>query len=107
MADCFLGLDLGQRVDHTALAMVTPVVEADGPVDYVRFAQPTVERLRVRHLERLPLGTRYCEVVRRVRVLTSRPEMRNCEVVADATAVRPGGRAGYGMYRGGICWGSW
>jgi hypothetical protein len=86
-ADCFLGLDLGQRVDHTALALVAPVVEADGPADYARFLQPTVERLRVRHLERLPLGTRYCEVVRRVRALTSGPEMRCCEVVADATGV--------------------
>src|SRR5947209_20628057 len=52
--DCFLGLDLGQRVDHTAMALVTPVVEAEGPIDYVRFVQPTVERLRVARLERLP-----------------------------------------------------
>ena len=56
--DCYLGLDLGQRVDYTAMALVTPVVEADGPVDYLRWLQPTVERLRVVRLERLPLGTR-------------------------------------------------
>src|SRR5438270_13892549 len=85
--DCFLGLDLGQRVDHTAMALVTPVVEADGPVDYARFLQPTVERLRVVRLERLALGTRYAEVVRHVRALTSRPEFAGCEVVADATGV--------------------
>jgi len=85
--DYYLGLDLGQRVDHTAMALVTPVVEADGGVDYLRWMQPTVERLRVRHLERLPLGTRYGEVVRRVRALTSGPEMARCEVVADATGV--------------------
>src|SRR5947209_8130080 len=85
--DCFLGLDLGQRVDHTALALVTPVVEADGPIDYVRWVQPTVERLRVVRLERLPLGTRYAEVVRRVRAVTSVPEFARCEVVADATGV--------------------
>jgi hypothetical protein len=85
--DCFLGLDLGQRVDYTAMALVTPVVEADGPVDYLRFLQPTVERLRVPRLERLPLGTRYREVVRRVREVTSLPEFAGCEVVADATGV--------------------
>jgi hypothetical protein len=44
------GIGLGQRVDYTAMALVTPVVEADGPVDYLRWMQPTVERL--------PLGTR-------------------------------------------------
>ena len=85
--DCFLGLDLGQRVDYTAMALVTPVVEADGAVDYLRFLQPTVERLRVVRLERLPLGTRYREVVRRVREVTSLPEFAGCEVVADATGV--------------------
>ena len=85
--DCFLGLDLGQRVDYTAMALVTPVVEADGPVDYLRFLQPTVERLRVVRLERLPLGTRYREVVRRVREVTSLAEFAGCEVVADATGV--------------------
>ena len=70
-SDCFLGLDLGQRVDYTAMALVTPVVEADGPVDYLRWMQPTVERLRVVRLERLPLGTRYREVVQRVREVTT------------------------------------
>ena len=74
-------------MDHTALALVTPVVEAEGPVDYVRWMQPTVERLRVVRLERLPLGTRYGEVVRRVRAVTSLPEFAGCEVVADATGV--------------------
>jgi len=83
--DCFLGLDLGQRVDYTAMALVTPVVEADGPAGYLPFLQPTVERLRVVRLERLPLGTRYREVVRRVREVTSLPEFAGCEVVADAT----------------------
>ena len=59
-------------MDYTAMALVTPVVEADGAVDYLRFLQPMVERLRVVRLERLPLGTRYREVVRRVR------EVRRC-----------------------------
>ena len=85
--ESYLGLGLGQRVDHTAMALVTPVVEADGGVGYLPWMQPTVERLRVRHLERLPLGTRYVEVVRRVRALTSGGEMAQCEVVADATGV--------------------
>jgi hypothetical protein len=49
--------------------------------------QPTVDRLRVVRLERLPLGTRYREVVRRVREVTSLPELAGCEVVADATSV--------------------
>jgi hypothetical protein len=86
--DYFLGLDLGQRVDHTAMALVTPVMEADGGFDYVRWMQPRVERLRVVYLERLPLGTRYFEVARRVRELMGRTAgAGRCEVVADATGV--------------------
>ena len=86
MTDYFLGLDLGQRVDHTAMALVTPVMENNGGVDYVRWVQPKVERLRVVYLDRLPLGTRYFDVARRVRELMGRVQgPRRCEVVADAT----------------------
>jgi hypothetical protein len=46
-----------------------------------------MERLRVAWLERLPLGTRYREVVQRVREVTSLPEFAGSEVVADATGV--------------------
>jgi hypothetical protein len=54
----------------------------------VRWMQPRVERLRVVYLERLPLGTRYFEVARRVRELMGRTAgARRCEVVADATGV--------------------
>jgi len=35
----------------------------------------------------LQLGTRYREVVRRMREVTSLPEFAGCEVVADATGV--------------------
>jgi hypothetical protein len=37
--DRFPGLDLGQRVDYTAMALLTPVVEADGPVDSIGWVK--------------------------------------------------------------------
>ena len=84
----FLGLDLGQRQDYTAMALVTPVEEADGAFDYALRQQPMVRRLRVLRLEKMRLGTPYTEVVRRVEEVTRRPELDGrCTVVADATGV--------------------
>jgi hypothetical protein len=63
-------------------------VEADGRVDYLRWMQPTMERLRV---------------VRRVCEVTSLPEFAGCEVVADATGVgMPGGRDAAGRQFEGV-----
>ncbi len=83
--DYFWELDLGKPVDHTAMALVTPVMENYGGFDFVRWTQPRVERLRVVHLERLPLGTRNFEVARQVGALVKQVGARRCEVVADAT----------------------
>ena len=47
-------------------------------------------RLRLRHLERAPLGTPYPDVVERVRRITAAPDMAGrCHVVVDATGGRP------------------
>jgi hypothetical protein len=43
---------------------------------------------QVRHLERLPLGTPYTEVVRRIKALVSRPPLHGrCTLAVDATGV--------------------
>jgi hypothetical protein len=69
----FLGLDLGQKRDPAALAVVekTPQLE-----------------LVVRYVERAPLGTPYPLVVDWVRrVVTNRQIAGRCELAVDATGV--------------------
>ena len=67
-----IGLDLGQRQDHTAIA----VIEKDRDV------------LLVRTVERVMLGTPWSRVVERVRHIATHPRMRgNCALAVDATGV--------------------
>jgi len=67
----YLGLDLGQRRDPSTIA----VVEKRGVI-------------RVRHLERIPLGMPYPGVVERVREIMRHRELAgNCALAVDATGV--------------------
>ena len=78
----YAGLDLGQRQDFSALA----VVEREEP----RFAWMTPPRreLSVRHLERMELGTPYPLVVKRVCEVMLHPKMQGqSRLVVDATGV--------------------
>jgi hypothetical protein len=65
----FVGLDLGQSVDYTALAVIqtviAPPIEVISPYTRMVTYQPSKEppKLHVRHLERFPLGTRYPSIV--------------------------------------------
>ena len=65
----YIGLDLGQRRDHSAIV----VVERE---ELMRaFLTPKYEALHVRHVERVPLGTPYPRVVEKVRQMTRHPEL--------------------------------
>jgi hypothetical protein len=78
----FLGVDIGQRRDPTAFAVAEAVWRR---VDGRREAH-----FLVRHLERLPLGTPYPEVVGRIETLTRRVGQRGGErpiLYVDATGV--------------------
>jgi hypothetical protein len=78
----YLGLDLGQRHDPTAIAIIERM-------ELYRAYQPSqFHSLRVRHLERVPLGMPYPQVVERIRELLLHPDLAdNCAVAADATGV--------------------
>jgi len=68
----FVGLDLGQKQDFSAVAVV----------------EPTPQCMRVRHLERLPLGTPYVKVVSRVSEIMRHPALaQRSRLVVDATGV--------------------
>lgn len=71
-----VGVDLGQAFDPTAIAVLEAI--------------PAMHQLRLRHLERAPLGTPYPDVVERVRRITTAPSMAGrCYVMVDATGGRP------------------
>ena len=90
MVDRFVGLDLGQVRDFTAIA----VVEREEPsyrVDWltqIRGGADLRATYSVRYLERLALGTKYPAVVEYVRRLLRRPELAGrCTLVVDGTGV--------------------
>ena len=78
----YLGLDLGQKRDHSAIAVVERI-------DRHRAFQGAVfDRLLVRYVERLPLGTPYPKIVERVRKMVRSDELRgDCALAVDATGV--------------------
>jgi hypothetical protein len=83
----FVGVDLGQAKDFTAIAAVERA-EAAGAWDAAAFARRKTASLRLRYLERVALGTPYQEVVERVVGLTRSDELAGrCHLVVDATGV--------------------
>jgi hypothetical protein len=71
-----IGLDLGQKNDPTAIAVIE------------RIAAMNAYTLRVRHVERLALGTPYPRVVDRVREIVQHDDLSgNCALAVDATGV--------------------
>src|SRR5882724_2854861 len=80
----FIGLDLGQAADYTALVIAERV-----PTD------PKPE-FHVRHLYRYKLGTAYPTIVNEVKALTETAPLKgNCTLVIDRTGC---GRPVYDMF---------
>lgn len=75
----FIGLDLGQAADYTALCVLTGQ----------RATPQAKPDYRAGHLERFPLGTPYPRIVDDVMELTRRPELRAADwhLIVDATGV--------------------
>jgi len=73
----FVGLDLGQAQDYTALSVVEVIPEKRG--------KKTVNNFQIRHLQRFPLGTPYPDIVKSVVSLLD--SIGKGELVVDATGV--------------------
>jgi hypothetical protein len=81
------GLYLGQSQDFTAIAIMEKA-ELTGEWDPAIYAHRKMAALRLRYLERIPLGTPYPEVVQRVREVTRASELCGCcHLAVDATGV--------------------
>ena len=79
----FVGLDLGQKRDHTALVVVEKIENRRA------FMGTEFERLVVRYVERMALGMPYPQVVARVREIVRCDELYHgrSTVTVDATGV--------------------
>jgi hypothetical protein len=78
----FVGLDLGQKQDFSAVAVV------EREEQRLAFLAPALQCMRVKHLERLPLGTPYVRVVSRVSEIMQHPALaQRSRLVVDATGV--------------------
>ena len=85
----YAGLDLGQRQDFSALAIVERRERAAFDTHYGAYRDNrATEPLAVRYLERMKLGTPYVDVVRRVAAVLHQPALAGKKRLAvDATGV--------------------
>jgi hypothetical protein len=91
-----VGVDLGQSIDPTAICVLEhergvldPGSEADRHSGLTEHLQKPAERLWVLHLQRLPLGMNYDDVVQCVAGILARPPLdeSHAELVIDETGV--------------------
>lgn len=83
----FVGVDLGQASDFTAVAVVERA-EVVGDWDGAMYGYRKRVELRLRYLERMALGTPYPRVAERVVKITRSPDLAGrCTLVVDATGV--------------------
>jgi hypothetical protein len=78
----FTGLDLGQAVEFTALAVLEQTTGPD-PEDPGR----DIKRYGVRHLERFTLGTPFTEIGTRLYAMFSDPRLAHSTLAVDQTGV--------------------
>src|SRR5262249_60985234 len=93
--DYFLGLDLGQTRDFTALAVLerSPLTNAGTALDKPDYA--------LRHLHRFPQGTPYTEIVPAVAAMVRCGPLAESPLVVDQTGV---GRAVGALLRQSVSW---
>ena len=84
----FLGVDLGQSFDPTAIFLVERQVEWRVNMHISHEHKPGRPQYLVRHLERVPLGVSYVDQGEHIRrLIAAEPLAGKVEVVADATGV--------------------
>jgi hypothetical protein len=84
----WVGVDLGQKQDHSAIAVVEREVITGTRRNPATWELDRRTVYTVRYLERMPLGTSYLDVAAHVARLTRDIRMTNpCELVVDATGV--------------------
>lgn len=86
--DFFVGLDLGQRRDHTAIAVVERLEVVYPERNRVTWDFRREKCYRLRHLERVALGVGYMEIAARVgRLMRSGDLAKRSRLAVDASGV--------------------
>jgi hypothetical protein len=85
----YIGVDLGQKHDHTAVAIVErPERVSENQQRIYNALAPLPWELRVRRVQRVMLGTPYPRVVEMIREITRERLIKgDCAVVVDGTGV--------------------
>ena len=88
----YFGLDLGKRKDFSALALLEythPYTTFRNPVSYAMETDFQDPQYAIRNLARIPLETKYTDVVEQVRAKLIRATNQNydCTLIVDATGV--------------------
>ena len=84
----YVGVDLGQKQDHTAIAVVEREEIVGTRRDPVTWALDKRVVYTVRYLERMPLGISYVDVVETLTRLVRNIRLTTqCEMAVDATGV--------------------
>lgn len=85
----YIGIDLGQKHDHTAIVIIErPERIAENRYRAYNAQPPLPLELQVRRAERIPLGTPYPRIVETIRTIThTHPFAGQCAVVVDASGV--------------------
>jgi hypothetical protein len=86
-SQCIVGLDIGQRIDYSAIAVLDCVEEVTGFRDPATYEFLRHRTIALRHVERIRLGTAFASVVDRVGEIVSHPALAGCTLVVDATGV--------------------
>jgi hypothetical protein len=88
ISEFFIGADLGQRRDPTALAIIERSERIADRPDPVTWNRERIVAFELRHLERMPLGTSYTVVVQRIeRIARKLATLGTCSLIVDATGV--------------------
>ncbi|MBE0659128.1 MAG: hypothetical protein IH602_15645, partial [Bryobacteraceae bacterium] len=90
----FIGLDLGQRSDHSAVVILERARHFTGRFDHVNYTRETITRLYLRHAERFPLHFPYLGIPAAIRSTFDKLNPTHYEasptpktIVVDATGV--------------------
>jgi hypothetical protein len=83
----FVGVDLGQTQDHTAIAMVERIERQLPEIDPATWERLAETAFVVRGVRRVPLGTRYPDVVALVGEVAAKAPAGSLTLVVDATGV--------------------
>lgn len=84
----FIGIDLGQAQDYTAICVIERAEIITGPRSHMTYEWPRDRVLTVRHLERFPLGTPYPDIIQAICRLARNPIIAgNSQIIIDGTGV--------------------